>query len=59
MLDSGRTDRVIAYLENQFLKTIRSLNTPSTDLRGLLSGKGGSQVDVVLYLITQGLSLSP
>lgn len=59
MLDSGRTDRVIPYLENQFLKTIRSLNTPSTDLRGLLSGKGGSQVDVILYLITQGLSLSP
>jgi hypothetical protein len=54
-LDSGKTDKVISYLEQQFLKTINALNIPGTDLTALLSGKGGNHVDVVLYLMTPGM----
>lgn len=55
-LDSGKTDKVISYLEQQFLKTINALNIPGTDLTTLLSGKGGAHVDIVLYLMTPGMS---
>lgn len=43
------------YIEQQLLKTINSANQASSELTGLLSGKGGTQVDVVLYLVTHGM----
>lgn len=44
----------ISYIEQQLLKTINCANQASTELAKLLSGTGGSQVDVVLYLISHG-----
>lgn len=46
-------DSVIDYAEEQ-LKRSFSPSTGDGDIVGLMSGDGGSQVDVVLYLTSQG-----
>lgn len=43
------------YIEQQLLKTINTINQVTPELTGLLSGKGGTQVDLVLYLVTHGM----
>lgn len=52
----------ISYIEQQLVKTINCANQASTELTKLLSGSGGSQVDVVLYLVAhskfRGMSVS-
>ncbi len=49
-------DSVVQYIEVQLLKSLKptSLNGDSV---GLLSGNGGSQVDVALYLIKEGMCI--
>lgn len=42
------------YIEQQLLRTINCANQANSELTGLLSGKGGSQVDLVLYLVSHG-----
>ena len=42
------------YLEQQLLRALNSPLTSNGDLLGMLSGRGGAQVDVILYLITKG-----
>lgn len=54
MSRSGQTESVIQYMNQQFQRTLNAVNTVSTDLQGLLGGNGGSQVDAVLYLISEG-----
>jgi len=51
--DSAKLERVSHYVEQQLQKALASASEASTDFQGLLSGRGGSQVDVVLYLITK------
>lgn len=46
---------VVAYVEQQFGKPFSSTNTSDSELINLLSGNGGPQVDVVFYLIGQGI----
>ena len=46
-------DSVIGYVEQQLEKSF-SPSIGEGDVVGLMSGDGGSQVDVVLYLISQG-----
>ena len=43
----------VNYIEQQLHTTINCANQASAELTRLLSGSGGSQVDLVLYLITQ------
>lgn len=43
------------YIEQQLLKGIDCANQATNELTALLSGKGGTQVDVVLYLVTYGM----
>lgn len=50
---SARTDGIIHYIEQQLQRAINSCNFYDHDFSGLLSGRGGSQVDVILYLLTQ------
>lgn len=45
---------VLRYMEEQ-LATSSTLNMRDEDIINMMSGDGGSQVDVVLYLIDQGM----
>lgn len=42
------------YIEQQLLRTINCANQANHELSSLLSGRGGSQVDLVLHLISYG-----
>lgn len=44
--------RVIRYLEQQLQRAIIACTSSSNDFIGMLSGRGGAQVDVVLYLVS-------
>lgn len=45
---------VLRYMEEQ-LAASSTLNMRDEDIINMMSGDGGSQVDVVLYLIDQGV----
>ena len=42
------------YIEQQLAKTIHCANQATAELTSLLSGNGGTQVDLVLYLVSYG-----
>jgi len=46
---------VLQYIETQLTKPFSAPTASEGDIAGLLSGSGGSQVDVVLYLVAQGM----
>ena len=48
-------DHIIRYMVAQLSKTLTLSDATENDLVSLLGGSGGSQVDLVLYLITPGL----
>lgn len=52
--DSKNPNHAAHYIEQQLLKTINCANQANSELTSLLSGQGGSQVDVVLYLVSHG-----
>ena len=49
-------DSILQYIETQFTKPFADATGNQGDFVSLLSGSGGSQVDVVLYMIAQGMS---
>ena len=49
----GSIEPVIKYVEAQLERTASLLNMSDADIVGLLSGSGGSQIDVVFYVISQ------
>ena len=49
-------DPILQYIEAQFTKPFADATGNQADFVSLLSGSGGSQVDVVLYMIAQGMS---
>ncbi len=49
---------VLQYIEVQLSKPFSALTASEGDIAGLLSGSGGTQVDVVFYLIAQGTQVS-
>ena len=49
-------DSVLHYVEAQLSKAHSFANMGEGELVSMLSGKGGTQVDVALYLITQSRS---
>ena len=49
-----KADTVIRYLEQQLERAIVASSRSSNDFIGMLSGRGGAQVDVVLYLVSSG-----
>jgi hypothetical protein len=51
---AGQTDAVVQYLRQQLLRATSALNDSGVDFQNLLAGNGGSQVDAILYLITNG-----
>ena len=49
---------VLQYIEVQLSKPFSALTASEGDIAGLLSGGGGTQVDVVFYLIAKGTQVS-
>jgi hypothetical protein len=47
---------VINYIESHLKKAISLENMSESDMIGMLSGNGGSQVDLVLYVIQHSKS---
>ena len=46
-----RTDPILQYIEGQLSKTLYNANATEGELVSLLGGEGGSQVDLILYLM--------
>ncbi|WEW58811.1 hypothetical protein PRK78_004279 [Emydomyces testavorans] len=53
-----QTGLEISYMVQQFQRVATAINSTNADLQGLLSGNGGSQVDAILYLISEGKYLN-
>lgn len=49
-------ESILQYIEAQFSKPFADTSGSQGDIVSLLSGSGGFQVDVVLYMIAQGMS---
>ncbi|KAJ5901145.1 hypothetical protein N7504_007138 [Penicillium tannophilum] len=49
---AGQTDVVLQYMRQQLQRATTSLAGPGIDFQNLLAGNGGSQVDAILYLIS-------
>jgi hypothetical protein len=49
----GQTDAIVQHIQQQLLRATTAVNSSNTDFENLLAGKGGSQVDAVLYLISE------
>jgi hypothetical protein len=45
---------IVEYMVQQLQRGIMSASSASGEFLGLLSGRGGTQVDVILYLISNG-----
>jgi hypothetical protein len=54
--DSAKLENIIHYAEQQLINVMASVNQLANELSALLSGRGSSQVDVILYLISKGMS---
>jgi len=52
--DSCKLENIIHYVEQQLVHAISSANAINHEFTGLLSGRGGSQVDLILYLVSHG-----
>ncbi|KAK2807553.1 hypothetical protein FQN50_005421 [Emmonsiellopsis sp. PD_5] len=46
-------ERIVQYLSQQFRRATTAMDSANSDIQGLLSGNGGSQVDAILYLISE------
>ena len=51
---STETEAIVEYMVQQLRSGIVSASGGSEDFVGLLSGRGGAQVDVILYLVSNG-----
>ncbi|EXJ88225.1 hypothetical protein A1O1_05155 [Capronia coronata CBS 617.96] len=51
--DAVKLDRIIQYTEQQLVNAMVSIDRLTNEFSGLLSGRGSSHVDVILYLISK------
>ncbi|BDD59170.1 hypothetical protein MPDQ_001962 [Monascus purpureus] len=51
---ADQTAAIIQYMYQQLLRNTNALNNSSADFQNMLAGNGGSQVDAILYLISEG-----
>ncbi|CAG8065049.1 unnamed protein product [Penicillium nalgiovense] len=49
---AGQSDAIAQYMRQQFFRATNALSGSSVDFQNLLAGNGGSQVDAILYLIS-------
>lgn len=52
---TGQIHAIAQYMRQQLARAVAAVNSSNNDLQNLLGGNGGSQVDAVLYLISQGM----
>lgn len=52
---AGQTDAIIQYMRQQLQRATTALAGSGVDFQNLLAGNGGSQVDAILYLISDGM----
>ncbi|RJE26059.1 hypothetical protein PHISCL_01584 [Aspergillus sclerotialis] len=50
---NGQTDAIVQYIRQQLLRTFSALDSSMIDFQNMLAGNGGSQVDAILYLISE------
>ncbi|XHF99102.1 hypothetical protein AWENTII_002611 [Aspergillus wentii] len=50
---AGQTDTIVQYMHQQLLRATDSLDSLNIDFQNLLAGNGGSQVDTIIYLISE------
>ncbi|KAJ9366732.1 hypothetical protein DTO282E5_8585 [Paecilomyces variotii] len=50
---AAQTDLVIQYMHQQLMRAMAAFDSINADLQDMLGGNGGSQVDAVLYLISE------
>ncbi|KAL2817237.1 hypothetical protein BDW59DRAFT_152844 [Aspergillus cavernicola] len=51
-------DAIIQYISQQLFRATEALDCSNTDFQNMLAGNGGSQVDAILYIISQGTLVS-
>lgn len=56
MSRASQTEAIAQYINQQLLRAVAAMNTGNVDLQNMLGGNGGSQVDAVLYLISEGMA---
>lgn len=49
-----QTEVIIYYMRQQLGRAIGALDSSNVDFQNMLAGNGGSQVDAIIYLISQG-----
>lgn len=49
-----QTEVIIYYIRQQLGRAIGALDSSNVDFQNMLAGNGGSQVDAIIYLISQG-----
>lgn len=52
---AAQTQVIAHYMGQQWLRAMTAVNAANFDLEGMLGGDGGSQVDAVLYLVSEGM----
>jgi hypothetical protein len=53
--DCTKLERIVCYIEQQLVNALSSVDRLSNEFSGMLSGRGSSQVDVILYLLSKGV----
>lgn len=49
-----QTDAILHYVHQQLYRAIAAFDSPNGDFQNMLAGNGGSQVDAIIHLISQG-----
>lgn len=49
-------DVIVQYIHQQLARAMVAPNTSVFDFQNMLAGNGGSQVDAILYLISEGIA---
>jgi len=49
-----QTEVIIYYMRQQLSRAIGALDSSNADFQNMLAGNGGSQVDAIIFLISQG-----
>lgn len=52
----GHADAIVQYIQQQLVRAMTAPDSSVVDFQNMLAGNGGSQVDAILYLISEGMS---
>lgn len=55
----GHADAIVQYIQQQLVRAMAAPDSSILDFQNMLAGNGGSQVDAILYLISEGMLLRP